>query len=262
LAGKIIALLTDFGTKDHFVGAMKGAILTINPEAQIVDITHEIPKFNTWTGGFVLYNAAEFFPRGSIFVAVVDPGVGSGRKIILLRSRNGKFFIAPDNGILTFVCLKMGVEWIRNVRNRKFMLKKISATFHGRDIMAPVAAHLSAGADPEQVGPRVKRITTLKVMEPQREGKTIYGQIWHIDGFGNIITNIHESFGLRRGMRVDVEVPARKIEATFGKTFSDVRPGECVAYFGSSGLLEIAKNMGNLAAELRVKTGQEIIIRW
>jgi len=258
-----IVLLTDFGTRDHFVSAMKGVILSINSDATIVDVTHEVPKFDVWTGGFLLYNAAQFFPSGSIFVAVVDPEVGKRRKIVLLRTRDGKYFIAPDNGILTFIFKMIGAEWVREVKNRKLMMDEISPSFHGRDIMAPVAAHLSRGAKPEIVGPLLKRIRLLPVRKPERSGRSIRGQVWHVDDFGNLITNIDMNFvGGIRGGKINVCLPEKEFTAVLGKTFGDVRRGEIVAYMGSSGLLEIAKNRGNLALEARVKTGQEIIIRW
>lgn len=263
MTGSPIALLTDFGSRDHFVGAMKGVILSINPGATIIDITHEIPKFDIWTGGFLLYCAARYFPEGSIFVAVVDPEVGGKRKILLLRSKDGKYFIAPDNGILTFVLKMAGAEWIREVRNRELMLKKISPSFHGRDIMAPVAAHLSLGVKPEVVGPPLKKMRLLSVGSPVVAGRSIRGQVWHVDDFGNIITNINENLVRKiRSKSLSVRLPAGELRAKIGRTFSDVAKGDIVAYIGSSGLLEVAKNMGNLASEARVKTGQQIIIRW
>lgn len=263
MVNPLIALITDFGNRDHFVGAIKGTILTINPNAIIVDISHEIPKFDIWTAGFILYNAAKFFPKRSIFVAVVDPEVGGKRKIILLKTTDEKFFIAPDNGLLTFVHNNLKVAWIREIRNRKMMLPDISHTFHGRDIMAPVAAHLSLGANPENVGPILKRIKLLNVEDPERIGKTIYGQIWHIDDFGNVITNIPRGFvKFSPHKKLEVTFQTASLKAIFGETFADVAEKENVAYFGSSGLLEIARNRGDLAKELKVKTGQRIIIRW
>jgi len=260
----IIALLSDFGTGDYFVGAMKGAILSINPAATIVDLTHDIPKRNILAASFTLAHAAESFPPGTIFIAVVDPGVGTKRKCVLLSTKNGFHFIAPDNGLLTLAAERFGVNEIRELSNKEFMGREISATFHGRDVMAPVAAHLSLGLEPSEVGPRLKTIQRLEIPGSKLTESEIRGAVLHVDDFGNLITNIGaaEISGLAKlGDTLKVEVGGKKFLVKFARTFGDVKAGERLCYIGSAGMLELAKSMGNLAEELRLKPGASIVIR-
>ncbi|MGC8816678.1 MAG: SAM hydrolase/SAM-dependent halogenase family protein [Candidatus Hadarchaeum sp.] len=249
----IIALLSDLGGKDHFVGAIKGVILSINPDVVIVDITHEVTKFDVFTAAFTLANAAETFPSGTIFVAVVDPGVGTKRKGILLRTKNGLLFVGPDNGIFTLVAQRFGVKEIRELKNPKLVREKISATFHGRDVFAPVAAHLSLGVKAAEVGPVLPALTELSPPRPKLAGKEIVGEAMAVDGFGNILTNIDhkliEKFA-ETGNNLEIEMCGRVLSAKLVKTFGEVEPGEILCYVGSAGLLEIAKNLGNLAADI------------
>jgi len=257
----IIALLSDLGTKDFFVGAMKGEILKINPRATIVDISHNLPKFNCWTASFVLAQATKSFPPGSIFVVVVDPGVGSCRKCVLLETRSGHYFIAPDNGVLTLVIKEFGKKSVREIRNRALMAKHVSHTFHGRDIMAPVAAHLSLGAKPEEVGPEIDELELLPVRRVKKERNRIIGSVVHIDDFGNIVTNIPEAMiDLNPGEKVKVRVNGKEVHAMFGLTFCDVSAGEYVCFVGSTGFLEFSKNQDNAASDLKVKVGDEFVL--
>jgi hypothetical protein len=248
----IIALLSDLGTRDYFVGAMKGVILSKNPEAKIVDITHEIRKFDLRAATFVLAQGAKNFPKGTVFVVVVDPGVGTPRKCILLRTKNGLNFIAPDNGVLTLVAQEFGIREIRELSNPKLMLPDVSATFHGRDVMAPVAAHLTLGVKPSEVGPRLKRMKLLPIERPTRIKGGLRGKAVHVDDFGNIITNIKwdSVSGFRLGDKLKLEIGKKSVVMRFTRTFGDASPGEFVFYRGSSGCMEIAKNLGNAAHEL------------
>jgi len=261
---RIIAILSDLGTRDYFVGAMKGTILAVNPKAEIVDITHEIPKQDIRSAAFVLANAAETFPPGSIFVAVVDPGVGTERRCLLLRTLNGLSFIAPDNGILTLVTEQFGVEEIREVKNRKLMRPCISATFHGRDVMAPVAAHLSLGLKPEEVGPKIGKIRRLKTPKPELKGDELRGEILYIDDFGNLVTNINaelvERFA-KLGETLDVKIGGKRIIAEFARTFGEIPPHQPLCYIGSARLLELSENMGDLADELGVSIGEPVTLK-
>jgi len=260
----IIAILSDLGTKDYFVAAMKGVILSINLDAKIIDITHEVPKRDVRTAAFTLANAAETFPRGTIFIAVVDPGVGTKRRCVLIQARNGMFFVGPDNGIFTLAAERFGIAKIYEITNRELMMPKVSPTFHGRDLMAPVAAHLGIGLKPSMVGPEVKVLKRLKMPMPKLTKAKIVGCILNIDDFGNLVTNIGAdliSRFTRLGETMQVSVGEKDLKARFVRAFGDVRPGEDLCYIGSTGSLEIAKNMGNLAEAVGAKQGDGVILR-
>ena len=259
-----IAILSDLGTKDYFVGAMKGAILSVNPDAKIVDISHEIPKRDIRVGAFVLAHAAQSFPKGSIFVAVVDPGVGTKRKYILLETDNGLFFIGPDNGLLMLVAERFGVSRIHEITNRALMRREVSPTFHGRDLMAPVAAHLSLGIEPAEVGPESKSMKKLEIPRPKSLKNELRGYVFNIDDFGNLVTNIGADLVSRfsgLGEVLKIRVCGRGFPAKFVRTFGEVGRGERLCYVGSSGMLELAENFGNLAEKLKVKIGSAIRIK-
>ena len=188
---KIITLLTDFGTRDGFVAAMKGVILNINPKIQIVDISHEVPPQDINCANFILYSYYRYFPKGTIHLCVIDPGVGTKRQILCVRTEN-YYFLAPDNGLLSLVLNEEKVRKIVSLSNRKYFLKPISATFHGRDIFASAAAHLSCGLKMEKLGERVSNLYLLKEAIPtiSKRGTSLEGEIIHIDRFGNLVTNI------------------------------------------------------------------------
>jgi hypothetical protein len=259
----VIGLLSDLGTRDYFIAAMKGTILSINPDVELVDVTHEIPKFNVWDGAFTLVQAAKSFPKGTTFVVVVDPGVGTRRKCILLQTKSGLRFIAPDNGVLTLVAQEFGIDEIRELSNRDLMLSEISTTFHGRDMMAPVAAHLSLGVGSSKVGPKLRKMELLPIKAPATSKGRLVGQVIHIDDFGNIVTNLKRELvsGFRLGNRLGINVGRKSLKAKFARTFGEAPPKELVCYVGSAGLLELAKNRGNAARELKVKIGDEFIIK-
>ena len=185
----IIALLTDFGTQDYFVGAMKGAILSINQSAQIIDITHEIPPQNIVSASFTLRACYQDFPKETIFTAVIDPGVGSDRRAILIETEK-YYFISPDNGLLSFIFNGNESFRVFNITNEVFYKKPVSKTFHGRDIFSPAAAHLSRGAKPEEFGDEIKDYVFLAENKPQIISDGIEAEIIHIDRFGNLITNL------------------------------------------------------------------------
>ena len=261
---RVIALLSDLGIKDYFVGAMKGAILSVNPNAKIVDITHEMPRHDVHAAAFTLVNAAAAFPRGSIFVTVVDPGVGTKRRCILLQTKNGLSFIGPDNGLFALVAERFGVAEAYQITNKALMRQEISPTFHGRDIMAPVAAHLSLGVKPAEVGPRLKSIEMLKIPKPESTATEIRGSVLNIDRFGNLVTNIDASMAssfAKLGEALKVRIGGKLLRMKFARTFGEAALGECLCYLGSSGMLELAENQGNLADKLKVKIGSKLIIR-
>jgi S-adenosylmethionine hydrolase len=215
------------------------------------------------SGLALLSQAAETFPPGSIFVAVVDPGVGTKRKCILLLTKNGLIFVGPDNGIFTLAAEKFGVSGVYEITNRALMRPTVSPTFHGRDIMAPVAAHLSLGAEPAEVGPPLKTFKRLTMPRPRIIRKKIRGIVLNVDNFGNVITNIEEgmiSSFVRLGKKVNVKIGGQTLSLKFARTFGDVEMGAPLCYVGSGGFLELARNRGNLAAELKVKAGESISI--
>jgi len=259
----VVALLTDFGTRDHYVAAVKGVILQVNPKATLVDITHEIEPQQVTEAAFILRQAFPYFPEGTVFVAIVDPGVGTRRRI-LAACYSGRYVIAPDNGLLTFLQRDAELQEVRVVENRVLMASTLSATFHGRDIMAPLAGHLSKGVPLERVGPVAERIEIFTVPRPDfgRDG-SIDGQVLFVDHFGNLITNISE---------LDVKAvraPGRPHDVLFGSrrlgpirdTYGDVPAGQALALIGSMQMLEIAVNGGSAAALFNARRGDPVGVR-
>jgi S-adenosylmethionine hydrolase len=187
---RIITLTTDFGLKDPYAAEMKAAILSLCPNAAIVDITHQIEKFNTRIGVYVLASAAPYFPEGTIHVAVVDPGVGTRRRPILIQTQRG-FFVGPDNGLLISAAEHQGIKRIHEITNPRLMLPKVSSTFHGRDVFAPAAAHLANGVHPTEFGREIREIARPEFTKVTRRKDMLIGEVLHVDNFGNIITNIN-----------------------------------------------------------------------
>lgn len=252
----LIALLTDFGTKDYFVGATKGVILSINKNAQIVDITHEIPPQDIRAASFTLRACYKEFPDKTIFVAVVDPGVGSSRRAILIETSR-YFFIAPDNGLLSFIFNKTNDFRVFEIINENFFRKPVSNTFHGRDIFSPSAAHLSNGAKPEDFGREINDFIKFEESKPRKISETeIEAEIIYADHFGNLITNLKkedlpEKFVLKIG--------ERKIEK-LQKYFSEAEKSEVLMIFGSAGFLEIVAFQDSAQKVLDAKIGDKIIV--
>ncbi|MGI8884219.1 MAG: SAM hydrolase/SAM-dependent halogenase family protein [Pyrinomonadaceae bacterium] len=254
---RIIALITDFGTADYFVGAMKGVILSINPVAQTIDITHEIPPQNIASASFALRACYRNFPEKTIFVAVVDPGVGSNRKAILVETID-YFFIAPDNGLLSFVFDETESFRVYELSNEQFFRRPISRTFHGRDVFASAAAHLSNGAKPEKFGAIIKNYVHAAENKPQNSGENeIAAEIIHIDRFGNLITNLRkkdapENFSLK--------IAGQTIEK-MREFYSEAESAEVFMIWGSAGFLEIVAFNDSAAALLNAEIGQKVILR-
>ena len=248
------------------MGALKGAIYAIYPEARIDDITHHVTPFNIWEGAYTLFLAAKEFPPGTVFVAVVDPGVGTDRKNIVLKTKDGKFFVAPDNGLLSFVAEEMGVASVREIRNRAYMrpIELSSSTFHGRDIFGPVGAHLAAGVPMNQIGPEMKDFVRLKIPRAELSDGKILGQVIRIDGFGNVVANIREHHlkeaGIKRGDLLGVSLGEHKFHVRFVSTYGDVPEGEKLCHLESHKLLEIAINMGHLAKTFGVHVGDRVVV--
>lgn len=256
----IITLTTDFGTKDGYVGAMKGLILSMNPRVNIIDITHEIEAQDVLGAALTLRNACRAFPKGTIHVAVVDPGVGSERKPLLLQAESC-FYIGPDNGMFSLAFDESALVRAVELKESKYFLPPISNTFHGRDIFAPVAAYLSLGVDPEEFGSSVKEYVNITIPQPRVSKGEIEGQVLHIDRFGNLMTNIDEpSYCDAVGdQAVSIEIGTQKLNMIC-QSYADVEEGLPVAIFGSSDFLEIAVNKGNAQRVLQLKRGDPIRI--
>ena len=248
-------MTTDFGLKDHYTAEMKGVILRICPTAKIVDITHQIEKFNIKMGAYTLASASPYFPKNTIHLVVVDPGVGTERRPIIIQTKHS-FYVGPDNGVLTLAAINQGIEHIYEVANHSFMLRKISSTFHGRDIFAPVAAHLSRGADPLEMGPGITDPVPLEVPSPQQRGDIMTGQVMRVDHFGNLITNIQ-----RKELELFLEsrrpvIRAGKLAVEgMSKSYGEALSGEALALIGSSDYLEIAVNLGRACDVTGMNTG-------
>lgn len=252
----IIALLTDFGTQDYFVAAMKGVILSINKKTDIIDITHEIPPQDIRSASFILQSCYEDFPANTIFTAVVDPGVGSARRAILVETAR-YFFIAPDNGLLSFVFDETENFKIFEISNEKFFRRRVSQTFHGRDIFAPCAAHLSSGIKPSDFGNEINDPVILPKQNPRRIAKnTIEAEIIFIDRFGNLITNLKAE---DLPHKFYLEVNNRKIEK-LRDFFAEADAGELFMIVGSAGYLEIAVFQASAKKLLNSRIGQKIVL--
>lgn len=249
----IITLLTDFGLADPYVAMMKGVILSINPEARPVDVTHEIRPGAIFEGARVIRETYRFFPPGTIHVGVVDPGVGSDRRLIAVEA-DGHAFVGPDNGLFWLVLQKARKARIVHLKENRFFLSPVTSTFHGRDVFAPVAAHLSLGVDLEQMGVLITDPKHLPFPIPRMEGDSLHGQIIHVDHFGNLISNI-ESEELRRFLGSSTPsihlgtLTIKKLE----RIYSDVEEGQPLALINSSDLLEVAVNMGRASEVVGVE---------
>ena len=250
-----IALLTDFGTRDPFVGVMKGVIASIAPRATVIDLTHEIARQDVRAAAIALWTSHRFFPRGTLFVCVVDPGVGTARRAIAARAHE-KIFLAPDNGLLSRVLDGDPRAVVRVVERRAWMLREVSATFHGRDVFAPVAARLAKGGSIARVGPVVDDWVRLPIPRAERGGTAIRGEVIGRDVFGNALTNVPGAW-TRLGAAVRVR---GKTVARVGRTYGDVPLGVAVAVTGSASLLELSINGGDACAKLRLRVGVRVEI--
>lgn len=254
----IITLTTDFGLQDWFVGTMKGVILGINPRACIVDITHGILAGDIRAGAFALHASCRFFPKGTVHVVVVDPGVGGDRKAIAVRTVD-YIFVGPDNGALSFVLAHQQVKSIRRLENRRYLLEPVSHTFHGRDIFAPVAAHLSRGIPLNKLGPEQDDWLRISWPTPRVRPKAIEGEVVYIDRFGNAITNI-ENVSLPALGQASVWLGRRRL-GPVQAFYQSVVPGKPVGVPGSNGFLEIAVNGDSAARRFHLKPGMAVTVR-
>ena len=253
----IITLTTDFGSADGYVGAMKGVILGIAPGVRLVDLSHEIAAQDVRGAEYVLGHAAAFFPAGTVHLAVVDPGVGSRRRPLLIRTPRASY-VGPDNGLFTFALDEAGAA-IFGLDRPEFWLPNISRTFHGRDIFAPVAAHVARGIAPHTLGSLISDPVRLPSIAPEQHAdRGVTGRVVHVDRFGNLITNILGGW-VDEG-RWYVEIAGRRI-SRFGTTYADATVGALLILVSSAGTLEIAARDGNAAAQLSVGVGEAAILR-
>jgi S-adenosyl-L-methionine hydrolase (adenosine-forming) len=253
----LITLTTDFGLSDHYVGAMKGVILSICPRARLVDISHEVGAFEITEAAFLLAQAYRYFPRGAVHLVVVDPGVGTSRRPILAQAA-GQFFIAPDNGVLSMIYSRESAK-VRAITSDRYFLKPVSRTFHGRDIFSPVAAHLARGVRPAQFGKLIADYLRLNFEAPVRTGKRVWtGTILKIDRFGNLVTN----FALPEFPDLDkrpfeMAVGTRQI-SELASSYAEGAPGAFFVIAGSSGYYEISANQGHAARMLGCGAGAPV----
>jgi hypothetical protein len=261
MAQPVITLTTDF-SEDFFAGVMKGVIAGINPGARVIDITHALALGDIRAGAFALMVSCTYFPPGSIHVVVVDPGVGSARRILCARTRN-YLFLAPDNGILSWTFERETPVDVHAVEERKFFLPSVSSTFHGRDIFAPVAAHLSLGVRPEELGPPLApdTITRIDFPKPARpDARTLRGKVLYIDRFGNGITNISvDDLKGTDPASVRVDVLSNSIKG-LSRSYVGALPGTALALLGSTGFLEIACSVGSAAKRFGLKVGENVTV--
>jgi S-adenosylmethionine hydrolase len=257
----IITLTTDFGACDSYVAQLKGVVLAINPKVQLVDVTHAIGPQDVARGAAIVEEIMTVFPAGSIHLAVVDPGVGSDRALLAAEAA-GQRFLAPDNGLLSPVFRLFASTRIHRLANERYWRKPVSATFHGRDILAPVAAHWSLGVDLAEFGPAVDvtALVTLPAQGTRRAGAVLLGRVETIDAFGNLITNVRDT-DLAVHDRAAVTISLGKHQVVgVSRCYSDRPPGSVLALIGSSGCLEIAVNRGNAARQLGVALGDDVRI--
>ncbi len=263
-----IVFMTDFGVLDDSVAICRGVMYGILPSVRIVDLTHQVTPFSILDGARFLYGATPYFPAGTVFVVVVDPTVGSMRKAIVARSKRGQYFVLPDNGLLTLVEQRDGIESVREITNPEWMIgSKLSSTFHGRDIFSPAGAHVARGDDWTKTGPEVpvKDLVQLKLKTATLDDRGLKARVIATDGpFGNLVTNIDADdflkLGYQRGQVVPVTVDGREMKMRFVKTFSDVPLNEPLLYIDSRGHLGLAVNQTSFAATYGIKPPAELVI--
>lgn len=263
-----IVFMTDFGVIDDSVALCKGVMLSISPKAQIIDLTHQVTPYSILDGARFLFGASPYFSNDAVFVTVIDPGVGSTRKAIVVKTKRGQFFVLPDNGLITLVAARDGLVAAREITNKEWMIgSALSSTFHGRDIFSPVAAHLANGDNWRLVGDEIPidKLVKLDVKPAAINDQAITGEVIALDGpYGNLVTNIEGSDFQKLGYKVNdkltVEIGDKKLELPFVKTFSDVPVNTPLLYIDSRGHMALAINMGNFAEKFSIKPPVRITI--
>lgn len=254
-----VSLLTDFGLTDTYVGQMKAAILRVAPSALLVDLTHEVPAQDIYTGAFLLWTAVEAFPEGSLHLAVVDPGVGSSRRAVAVKSRRGDVLIGPDNGLLIPALERLGgLAAAFELNDPRYWGPRRSRTFHGRDVFAPVVGHLATGVPLESLGrPLDTLVTPFTFPPPTREQGAVVGEVLHVDIYGNLITNLPDEL---LPERFTVHIGSASIPDAPHPHYEAVAPGELLALVGSTGLLELSAREGSAHAALGASRGERVRI--
>ncbi len=263
-----IVFMTDFGVVDDSVALCRGVMYSIMPDVRIVDLTHQVTPFSILDGARFLYGASPYFPAGTVFVVVIDPTVGSSRKAIVAKSKRGQYFVLPDNGLLTLVEQRDGIEGVHEITNTAWMIgTKLSSTFHGRDIFSPVGAHVARGEDWTKVGPEmpVASLVQLQLKAAAVDDRGASAEVIATDGpFGNLVTNLDADdflkLGYQRGQDVPVKIGNKEMKIKFVRTFSDVELGQPLLYIDSRGHFALAVNQGSFAAVYGVKPPVELFI--
>lgn len=271
----IIGIVTDFGEKGtHYIASMKGVILSLSEDVTLIDISHDITPFSLLETSYLIFTMYHYYPSGSVFLIVVDPGVGSQRKIVALQTHSSHYFVGPDNGIFTHLLSSDKIEKVVSVENNAFFRENISQTFHGRDVMAPVAAHLAMGTELEKFGPELSphELKTLSIRPQFYESKgKIEGIIQYIDSFGTATTNIaiddyqqikNTSIRLKPNSKITLIFDGMEYRAEFCTHFSEVEEGNYLFLKGSYGYLEIAKNQGNASKKIGLNLGDQITLEF
>ncbi len=262
-----IVFMSDFGTDDDSVAICKGVMVGVSPQSRIVDLTHTVPPYSIADGARFLAGTAPAWPAGTVFVAVVDPGVGSSRRPVVVRSKRGQWFVLPDNGLVTLIADRDGLDEVRQITNADWLRGGgISSTFHGRDIFAPVAAHIARGDDWTAVGPVVTDPVRLPLPQARIDGDTLTGEVIAFDGpYGNLVTDVDaalfQRLGWARGDQVVVRLGERELTLPFVQTFASVPEGQPLLYIDSRERLAAAVNKGSFADRFGVKPGTRFTIR-
>src|SRR2546425_7046456 len=262
---RVITLLSDFGLRESYVAQMKGTILDLCPNAVITDISHDVERHNIPMGSFILETSAPYFPEATIHVAVVDPGVGSARKAIVIECKAG-LLVGPDNGLMGRASEKLGLKSIYEIREKEFQRTSVSSTFHGRDVFAYAAGLIASGRRPEEVGPRISKLEKLDVSQPKLSGKNLSCQVLHVDVFGNVITNVGEEMfqkiPLKFGEGVEIRSGTRKLQAQYARSYYEVDKRAMAVLLGSQGFLEIAIREEDARHKLDVKPLDKLELRF
>ncbi len=258
----LLVLLTDFGDRDYYVGAIKGAAYRVNPRVRVESITHHVEPFDVREGAVTLALAAKEFPADTVFVAIVDPGVGADRRAIALRTKAGRLYVAPDNGLLTLVAREEGIAELRDITDYRPLERAPSKTFRGRDLFVPTGALLAGGTPLSRVGPLADAMKTLALAEPAFDGGVLKGMVVRVDRHGNVVTNIPGKLvaaaKVRPGQRLSVRVNGRISDATFASAYADVPEGQTVALLDSLDRLELAVHRGSLARRIGARPGKAV----
>ncbi|HSU91777.1 MAG TPA: SAM-dependent chlorinase/fluorinase [Sporolactobacillaceae bacterium] len=260
-----LAIITDFGYRDHYVGVMKGVIASIAPDTLVIDITHGVPAQSIVAGAIALRESWRYFPPRTIFLAVIDPGVGTARAPIAIETRAGARFVGPDNGVLWLAASEAGIKRIVKLTSTRHRLSNVSSTFHGRDIFAPAAAHLSRGTPFASLGPSLRSIEKLELPRVVQSSHEIRGEVIYVDGFGNLVTNVDRDRIVQlnacfRGKSLSVRIKPGAARIPIIDTYAAVPKGAPLAIFGSFGLLEVAIRDGNAATHFGAGPGSSVSV--